>query len=129
MLVSEMDISPQLKQYYLRRKYYIFLLGNRCARCGSMKNLEFDHIVPSTKLYTISEMLSKSFPEESLHEELRKCQILCEDCHLKKTREEDGFKARHGTGGMYRHHGCRCEACKEANSSYYKAWKEKKQVK
>lgn len=117
MLVRDMGLSPQLSQYHLRRKYYIFVMGNRCVKCRSVRDLEFDHVDPSSKLYTITEMLAQSLSEELLHAELQKCQLLCRDCHQAKSLSEQGAAA-HGTGGMYRHHGCRCELCKAANREY-----------
>ena len=47
-------------------------------------------------------------------EELSNCQVLCHDCHLMKTFGNIGIN--HGTTTGYKHHKCRCQACKEANA-------------
>jgi len=122
------NMSPQLRQYHQRRMYYIFLMGNHCWKCGSQDGLEFDHIDPSTKVETISIMLANSYPLELLHLELKKCQLLCAKCHLVKTREVDGLKADHGKYSMYRHHGCRCDLCKQANRQQHKEWRDKRRL-
>jgi hypothetical protein len=45
-----------------RRKRLIEMLGGKCARCGSAESLEFDHIDPSTKKFTISSVESLGCP-------------------------------------------------------------------
>jgi len=39
------------------------MLGGRCVRCGATEDLEFDHIDPSTKRFTISGGLSKAWTD------------------------------------------------------------------
>lgn len=34
------------KTYVTWRKFFIYLLGGKCARCGTIKGLEIDHIIP-----------------------------------------------------------------------------------
>lgn len=119
------NVSPQLRQYRERRQYYIFLMGNRCWKCKRLDGLEFDHVDPSTKVATISSLLASSAPIDVLETELKKCQLLCEACHQEKTLLENG-RAQHGTGGMYKHHGCRCEFCLEYNRNYMREYYRRK---
>ncbi len=100
-------------------------LGGECVKCKSKEKLEIDHIDPKTKEF--SPLVKYSLSKLYLLPELNKCQLLCEDCHRVKTREVDGFKAVHGSGGMYRHHGCRCLLCKEANRQYYREYRERRE--
>ncbi len=60
-------------------------LGNKCVKCGTTKNLEFDHIDPKTKCFNVNPQDSweKTLPE------LYKCQLLCKPCHLEKTATVD----------------------------------------
>lgn len=61
-------------------------LGDVCVKCGSDENIEFDHIDPSTKLGSIASMIDSK--KEVFWTEVRKCQLLCRDCHVIKTRNE-----------------------------------------
>lgn len=56
---------------------------SKCAICGESEPccLEFHHINPETKVDSIMNMLNE--PEETLVEELKKCIILCSNCHKK----------------------------------------------
>lgn len=76
-----------------RRKRCIELLGAQCVRCGSTENLEVDHINPVTKDPKLRKtgdcrggMWSWSW--ERIEAELTKCQVLCRECHKKKSAGE-----------------------------------------
>lgn len=78
-----------------------------CVRCGSTEDLEVDHIDPDQK---ISHRIW-SWSNSRRNEELEKCQVLCSDCHKKKTRAWHLSNGKHGTRTMYDNHGCRCDDC------------------
>jgi hypothetical protein len=65
-----------------------YLKEHPCAVCGEadIVVLEFDHIDRSTKEYTIAKMLSYSI--NTIKKELEKCQVLCVNCHKRKTAKE-----------------------------------------
>lgn len=109
-------MSAQLEHYHRKRAEMIQLLGGKCKHCETTENLEFDHVDPTQKKFTITKFYGLTLAK--LMPELKKCQLLCKDCHLVKTREVDGFKAEHGSPGMYRHARCRCEPCKAAQRNY-----------
>ena len=71
-----------------RRQEAVLQLGGKCAKegCESTRDLEFDHIDPTTKVRMISQMLSGS--EKKLAAELKKCQLLCKKHHAEKSRAE-----------------------------------------
>ncbi len=104
-----------------RRLWALELLGGRCVSCRTREELEFDHVNPATKSFNIGQHLGK-YSEKKLEEELAKCQLLCKDCHRKKT-----GVAEHGTRPCYTG-GCRCEACTEANKLYYRDYWTRKQT-
>lgn len=66
-------------------------LGGKCVRCGSIENLEFDHIIKETKSFTIGSSLT-SFSIEDLILEADKCQLLCRPCHIEKSHEEGDWR-------------------------------------
>jgi 5-methylcytosine-specific restriction endonuclease McrA len=70
-----------------RRKLAVDHLGGKCVKCGSVHKLEFDHIDPSTKSFTIASRPSAS--NKRFWEEIAKCQLLCEECHKRKSKLDD----------------------------------------
>ncbi len=81
---AETQKQRQRARHRQRKAWALALLGGKCVKCGTAENLEFDHIDPLTKSFTIAMRLSKG--EEKLRAELAKCQLLCQPCHLEKTR-------------------------------------------
>ncbi len=82
-----------------------------CVKCGSWKQLELDHIDPSKKkAHTIW-----SWSPAKREEEAKKCQVLCNNCHKKKTAIENSRPITHGAPGGYAR-GCRCEMCRKYHS-------------
>ena len=60
-----------------------------CGICGYNKSsvaLHFDHINVNTKYLEISRMGSANV--QTLKNEMRKCQILCANCHAERTQEQ-----------------------------------------
>lgn len=59
-------------------------MGGKCQSCGYHKNsaaFDFHHIIPSTKLFGLSGAKSNHIGWERIVIELRKCLILCANCH------------------------------------------------
>lgn len=77
-----------------------------CAVCGSSKDMEVDHIDPSTK---VSHRIW-NWCDSKRNEELKKCQALCIDCHIIKGYLSKVLKVIHGSNAAYKR-GCRCEPC------------------
>jgi 5-methylcytosine-specific restriction endonuclease McrA len=101
--------------YYKRKNYCLDYLKGKCINCGSIEQLEFDHIDPTTKVGHITRMFSVS--HELLIAELNKCQLLCQPCHMAKTKSAI-VKPKHGTISRYTNQECRCTDCKQANKLY-----------
>lgn len=61
-----------------------------------------------------------SVSESRFEDELKKCQILCSECHDRKTCGDNNMRyaiGTHGTVSSYRHCGPpKCEACKKAKA-------------
>jgi 5-methylcytosine-specific restriction endonuclease McrA len=107
-----------------RRAKFIELLGGKCVNCGSTENLQFDHANAKKKEFDINQV--KDGKEEIILKELKKCVLLCPECHLDKTKankehiNKDKKPARHGTPWMYKKYKCRCRKCRMAISHYIK---------
>jgi hypothetical protein len=114
------DPVARRKRREERRAKYVALLGGKCVECGSTKDLQFDHINKHEKELDIAHSIDTK--EDVLLNEVKKCQLLCPECHLKKTKESWDWgvpKPEHGTIWMYKKYRCRCDECKKAMSEYY----------
>ena len=81
----------------LREFAYNYLSVHHCVQCGEADpvTLEFDHLDPAKKRFNISHGIQNTVLLEILIKEINKCQILCANCHRKKTAREQGwFKFR-----------------------------------
>ena len=113
-----------LKRYHERRDKAIEKLGGKC-KCGSTEGLQFDHVDPTTKKFTLAKL--SSINEADFWKEVDKCQLLCDTCHQSKTLLDLGrvsAKDKHGTLSSYRY--CKCDECKAAKATYMKKYKENK---
>lgn len=73
-------------------------LEKGCELCGYNKHpaaLQFDHIEPALKSFTISQDLKK--PMHILLEELDKCRVLCANCHA-----EESMRQKHYLNKKYK---------------------------
>lgn len=72
-------------------KLYQYLLEHPCVQCGNCDPivLEFDHLRDKKK--NISQMVLHYWCWETILEEINKCQVLCCNCHRRKTSEEFGW--------------------------------------
>lgn len=78
------DHAAYMAYWYQKRKARaIALLGGICVACGSTEDLEFDHVDPPAKSFTITNNLARAW--KLVLEELKKCQLLCSQCHDDKT--------------------------------------------
>jgi 5-methylcytosine-specific restriction endonuclease McrA len=115
------------ERYYRVRTWMRGELGNKCVQCGSLDRLEIDHIVAEKKAFPISEMWA--YKKDKLESELKKCQLLCEDCHRKKTISDLGNNpaiGTHGTLSASRY--CHCAKCRSSKSAYMREWKRKRRA-
>ena len=109
------------ERYRVRREKALDLLGRKCVHCGSSEDLQFDHVDPATKSFTIAKIWTHS--ETKFWEEIKKCQLLCQRCHTLKTLKDLGqgsAKEKHGTLSSYRY--CKCDECRRAKSIWYAIW-------
>ena len=113
----------QKRQYqieWLQRRRTDWLEANGpCVKCGSQADLEVDHIDRASK---VSHRLW-GWTAERREAELAKCQVLCRNCHIEKTRAENERPLVHGTRSAYAYKGCRCDDCRRAQADYMKTWK------
>ena len=95
-----------------RRAQLIELLGGKCVRCGSVEQLEFDHIDPRAKAFAVGSDMPRAWA--TLVDEALKCQLLCRSCHLAKGVEDRPEPAH--SYYRYWYYGYRCATCRAANA-------------
>lgn len=107
-----------------RRAKLLELRNNECEKCGSIEELQFDHIDPATKKFNLSGCyLDKKW--ETILEELDKCQLLCVECHYTKSVTQDWERVVDHGGGLTGKRNCRCELCAPLKDAYNKKYKKK----
>lgn len=67
-----------------------YLAYKRCVVCSEddIRVLELDHIDPSTKHFSISQAIKLGFKWEEVVGELKNCQVLCANCHKRRTAQQ-----------------------------------------
>lgn len=71
----------------LRVKMLSYLQNKTCTICGfsDIRALEFDHINPNLKSFSIARALSDGCSWERILIEIKKCRIVCANCHKIRT--------------------------------------------
>ena len=71
-----------------KRRLFELLCRSECAECGEDDPLvlEFDHL--EDKRADISALIRSACSWELVQREIAKCQILCSNCHKRKTHKE-----------------------------------------
>ena len=77
-----------------RNKDFIrsFLQHKCCVNCGitDIRVLDFAHIDSTTKRFSITDAVRCSYSIETIRQEIKKCKVLCANCHRIETAEEFG---------------------------------------
>ena len=73
--------------------YYSILMTHSCVDCGESHpvTLQFDHVNPSEKLFTIADGVHNGYSKKRILEEMAKCQVRCANCHAKRTAIQFGW--------------------------------------
>ncbi len=83
--------KPEFRTYIRDRRYrvkeWVDSLKNNCERCGYDRckaALEWHHRDSTEKEHAISSMVRERRPHELILLEIKKCQLLCSNCHAEK---------------------------------------------
>lgn len=133
MLTKREDYNAYMRRYmaarYARRRGQIIeQLGSKCNQCNSTSNLEIDHIDAGKKSFDIGKRLA-GIAERKLAEEVKKCQLLCGECHEEKSIVDTGkqrAKGTHGTLSAFKH--CKCDLCKKAKADYMREYHQRRRA-
>ncbi len=72
------------REWMRKRREQWFAENGPCAKCGGSERLEIDHRDRADKV----DHKVWSWTEEKRNAELKKCQVLCHECHRVKSRSE-----------------------------------------
>lgn len=92
-LAADRKLKYSARAYKRRRRYHwlnAYKVAKGCESCGYNKHavsLDFDHVDPSTKKFTVAHRIDLS-TVKTLMAEVRKCQVLCANCHRIKSYED-----------------------------------------
>jgi len=93
------QVSANNKRYIEESRVFIgkYLMKHPCVDCGEtdLVVLEFDHLPQYTKSFNIGGGVTISW--ERLYAEIRKCEVVCCNCHKRRT-----VSRRGGTWESYR---------------------------
>lgn len=80
-------IKKQDRVRLLRKWLIEYKLNLKCEICSEndFRCLDFDHLNPETKFEDVSNLVSQGWSKEKILIEIKKCQVLCANCHRKKT--------------------------------------------
>lgn len=92
-----MKSAPKEQNKRARRKYWLSVYKcakgcHKCAYNADARALDFDHLDDKTKLFTIGNNYMRSL--KSLLNEIRKCVVICANCHRIKSHDEQKFLFR-----------------------------------
>lgn len=74
------------------QKLWALLNRSRCADCSNAdpRVLEFDHLPQYEKRLEISKLIGGGYSWEAVEDEIKKCDIVCANCHHIRTAERAG---------------------------------------
>ena len=73
---------------------YNYLKENPCVNCNEDDPIVlcFDHLDANTKHDNVANMVSGYYSIKRIQEEIDKCQVLCMNCHTRKTAVDQSWK-------------------------------------
>jgi hypothetical protein len=87
------NVHARKKRYRQEMRQYVwdYLLSHPCIECGESDPvvLEFHHKYGKDK--AISVMVAGGYPVATIQAEIDKCDVLCANCHRRKTMKQRGW--------------------------------------
>jgi hypothetical protein len=82
---SRHKILKRVREQVLVKWLIEYKDGKQCEVCGEdyYRCLDFHHKNPTEKFDTVSDLVAKGYGRETILNEIKKCSILCKNCHVK----------------------------------------------
>lgn len=121
------DYMRRYQNEWIQRRRSEWIEANGpCAQCGSSDRLEVDHVDPSTKVANPAAVWGWSAARRSA--ELAKCQVLCHDCHERKSAAQFRAAGKPCPSRTAYDSGCRCTGCRAVHAAHVRDWRAKKRA-
>jgi len=117
--IKDQDTKREYQRKWKANRRKAFFENKKCTECGSIVDLELHHVNPKDK----TDHRIWSWSKERQEKELKKCIVLCKECHLKITIKEKTTPVIHGNSNTYKRSKCRCDLCTEAAKIYQREWR------
>jgi hypothetical protein len=90
--LAKNHVSRARSRHVNRDVVFEFLLTHPCVDCGATNPvlLDFDHVDPKTKRWSVGSMLSRR-TTAAVRREMEKCVIRCANCHRRRTAIQFNF--------------------------------------
>jgi len=109
---KDKDKQREYQRTWCNQRRTEFFKDKECYFCKSKKNLQLHHIDKDDKIASAI----WSWEETRRLEEIAKCIILCESCHISLHAAERTKPLVHGTSNAYKRKGCKCSICRKWNA-------------
>lgn len=106
MPYKDPKVQREYQRVWISDRRTLWFSDKCCRKCSSKEALELDHEDPAQKW----KHRIWSYSWTRIMKEVAKCQVLCHDCHMEKTIEDQRI-TEHGSETAYVHAHCRCEEC------------------
>lgn len=98
--IAGVMLSKTARREAARQFIYDYLAAHSCVECGESDPvvLEFHH-VRGKKREAISMLATAGSSAQVIREEIEKCEVLCSNCHRRKTAKEQGWRRGRANAG------------------------------
>lgn len=98
MLKGYSKRDNEFARRWFKKTKAVKVLGGKCSKCGNdnIVCLEFHHLDSKEKDFCVAKMLDRSAPWPEIEEEIKKCILLCSNCHYEFHYRRDGMGENNG---------------------------------
>jgi hypothetical protein len=87
MPMKTKELQVEYQRQWIANRRAAYFIDKKCVVCGSVEKLRLHH--KDRKLKVTHKVWSWS--EQRRHEELAKCEVLCQQCHVAHHRKDDTY--------------------------------------
>lgn len=90
LYISRAKARREILRAEFRANMLSYIADKSCVDCGEsdIRVLELDHLDPTTKKFSISQAVKLGYAWVDVLEEMKKCRVLCANCHKKRTAQQ-----------------------------------------